>query len=131
VMNTAEVNVAQEIKRITDGFGADVAVEAVGLPETWEQAMALVSKGGRVLCYGGCAKGTKMSVDTYRLHYDEITLLGTFHYTPAVMDEAIELLRHDSVDTSLFTSEVRGLEDLQKIFMGKDLRPALKYLIKN
>ncbi|MFH1356836.1 MAG: alcohol dehydrogenase catalytic domain-containing protein [bacterium] len=130
VMNTAEVNVAQEINRITDGFGADVAIEAVGLPETWEQAMALVSKGGRVLCYGGCAKGTKMSVDTYRLHYDEITLLGTFHYTPQVMDEAIELLRHDSVDTSLFTSEVRGLEDLQKIFMGKDLKPALKYLIR-
>ena len=116
VMDTREQDVVNEIKRITDGYGADVAIEAVGLPETWEQALSLVSKGGRVLCYGGCAKGTEMKVDTYRLHYDEINLMGTFHYTPKVMDQAIDLLCQDEINTEHFTKEVRTLEDLPNIF---------------
>lgn len=64
------------------GRGADVVMEAVGLPETWEMATQLARPGGRVCFYGGCAKGTEVTLDTYRVHYEELHLYGIFHHTP-------------------------------------------------
>lgn len=119
-----------EIKKLTQGQGADVAIEAVGKPETWEQAVSLVCKGGRVCFYGGSAQGTKISLDTYRLHYEEITVLGVFHYTPQIMQQAIQLLADSKINTDLFITEKRQLEDLSNIYLGKEKAKALKFLIK-
>jgi len=35
--------------------GVDIAIEAVGLPDAWEEALELVRKGGTVNFFGGCA----------------------------------------------------------------------------
>ena len=51
--------------------GLDVVIEAVGLPEIWENALSLTRKGGTINLFGGCESGTKIQVDTRRLHYDE------------------------------------------------------------
>jgi L-iditol 2-dehydrogenase len=42
--------------------------------------------------FGGCAAGTKVELDTNRLHYNDITLKASFHHTPAVCRKALELL---------------------------------------
>lgn len=119
------------IQKLTAGYGADVVIEAVGKPETWQQAVDLVCRGGRVCFYGGCAKGTDVRFDTYRLHYDEITFMGVFHYTPAIMAKAVAILANGHIQTELFISEKRRLEDLSDIYSGKDKSPkALKFLIQ-
>ena len=51
-------------------------------PEIWEQAMAVVGRGGTVVFFGGCAPGTTVSIDTRRAHYEELSLVGAFHHTP-------------------------------------------------
>ena len=51
--------------------GGDVVIEAVGKPEAWEWAIDMVRKGGTVNFFGGCAKGTKVELETNRLHYSE------------------------------------------------------------
>ncbi len=48
--------------------GADVVVEAVGRPEAWAWATEMVRKGGTVNFFGGCAKGSKVELDTNRPH---------------------------------------------------------------
>ena len=63
---------------MTEGRGADVVIEAVGLPELWQLAMHLLRRGGVVNFFGGCATGTEVSLDTNLLHYSEITLQGQF-----------------------------------------------------
>jgi L-iditol 2-dehydrogenase len=118
------------VKRLTEGHGTDVVIEAVGLPETWRQAVDLARKGGRVCLYGGCERGTKMELDTYRVHYEEITVSGIFHYTPAIFKRAVELLAEGRIDTALFLTERRGLMDLPRILAGKDPAKPLKFLIE-
>ena len=56
--------------------GSDVVIEAVGRPEAWEWAIDMVRKGGTVNLFGGCAKGTRVALNTERLHYSEITSEG-------------------------------------------------------
>jgi alcohol dehydrogenase len=51
VNNTSEDPVAA-VRSVTDGLGADVAIEAVGVPATFELATALIRPGGRVANIG-------------------------------------------------------------------------------
>jgi alcohol dehydrogenase len=52
VVNTAEADAVKRVQEETDGLGADVVVEAVGLTETWELSQRLVRKGGTILLFG-------------------------------------------------------------------------------
>ncbi len=75
-----------------DRRGSDVVIEAVGRPEAWEWAVEMVRKGGTVNFFGGCASGTKVALDTNRLHYSEVTLKATFHHTPESVRKAFALI---------------------------------------
>jgi L-iditol 2-dehydrogenase len=71
---------------------ADVVIEAAGTEEAWRDALGLVRPGGTVLFFGGLPRGTEVGVDTYRLHYEELTLRGAFHHTPATVRAALGFL---------------------------------------
>src|ERR1700722_9709779 len=74
------------------GRGADVVIEAVATPDTWEWAVDMVRKGGVVNFFGGPPSGTKVQLDTNRLHYGDITLKASFHHTPATCRTAFALV---------------------------------------
>ena len=72
--------------------GADIVVEAVATPATWEWAVEMVRKGGLVNFFGGPPSGTKVQFDTNHLHYGDITLKASFHHTPATCRTAFGLV---------------------------------------
>lgn len=74
------------------GRGADVVIEAVATPATWEWAVDMARKGGVVNFFGGPPSGTKVQLDTNRLHYSDITLKASFHHTPATCRTAFALI---------------------------------------
>jgi L-iditol 2-dehydrogenase len=71
---------------------ADVVIEAAGTEAAWRDALALVRPGGTVVFFGGLPQGTEVGIDTYRLHYEELTLRGAFHHTPATVRAALAFL---------------------------------------
>ena len=52
VVNSAQVNAADRIHELTNGRGADVAIEAVGLPETFALCQTVLAPGGRLANMG-------------------------------------------------------------------------------
>jgi alcohol dehydrogenase len=52
VVNNARENAVERVFELTNGLGADVAIEAVGVPETFELCADLVRPGGRVANVG-------------------------------------------------------------------------------
>ena len=113
----------------TDGMGADLVVEASGSKEMWEASPSLVRKGGTVLLFGGCPSGTKACFDAARVHYDEIALIGAFHFTPADVREAYELLASGQIDAKSLISGEYPLDDLQKAFDALIAGNGIKYAI--
>ncbi|MDR7303231.1 S-(hydroxymethyl)mycothiol dehydrogenase [Haloactinomyces albus] len=51
-INAAEADTVEAIREVTDGYGADVVVEAVGRPETYEQAFYARDLAGTVVLVG-------------------------------------------------------------------------------
>lgn len=96
----------------SDRRGADAVIEAVGLPQTWEEALRMVRKGGEVTLFGGAPSGTSISVDTLLLHYSQLTIRGVFHHTPDTVRIAYEMLTGGQFDARPFISDVRPLEDV-------------------
>ena len=108
-INIAKVqNPVEEVRKYTeDKRGVDVAIEAVGLPEVWEQTISMVRKGGTVNLFGGCKRGTKVSIDTSLIHYSQINIKGIFHHTPGHVKRALNLICNKAIDfDSLITDEL-------------------------
>jgi L-iditol 2-dehydrogenase len=98
-----------------DRRGSDVVVEAVGRPEAWEWAIDMVRKGGTVNFFGGCASGTKVNLDTQRLHYSEITLKATFHHTPETVRRAFALISERKIKATDYITGEAPLSRLQQV----------------
>jgi L-iditol 2-dehydrogenase len=100
-------DIVDEIRSKTpDHAGADIAIEAVGTPQTWELAFQTMRRGGTVNCFGGCPSGSSVRLDTSLLHYSEISLHATFHHTPLFIRKALETIARGDVRASdLITGE--------------------------
>jgi L-iditol 2-dehydrogenase len=95
--------------------GGDVVIEAVGRPEAWEWAIDMVRKGGTVNFFGGCASGTKVQLDTNRLHYSEVTLKATFHHTPETVRKAFALIAEKKIRSTDYITGEAPLSRLQQV----------------
>jgi L-iditol 2-dehydrogenase len=123
-------DVAAEVRRLTAGRGAEVAVDATGRPEVWEQAVAAVGRGGTVVLFGGCAPGTTIRVDTRRLHYEELRLVGAFHHTPELFRRAVQWLQSQVVVPDALLTHRRGLAEVREALELMARGEALKVLIE-
>lgn len=117
VVQITKVNDAVEaVRALTpDRRGSDVVIEAVGRPEAWEWAIDMVRKGGTVNFFGGCASGTKVNLDTQRLHYSEITLKATFHHTPETVRRAFALIAERKIRANDYITGEAPLSRLQQV----------------
>jgi L-iditol 2-dehydrogenase len=118
VVNTTSIAKAiEETRALTPkGRGVDIAIEAVGVPEAWQEAVELVRKGGTVNFFGGCATGTHVNLDTNRIHYNDITMRATFHHTPAVCRRALDLIASGRFQASAFITGRAHLYELNRVF---------------
>ncbi|HCU24995.1 MAG TPA: alcohol dehydrogenase [Deltaproteobacteria bacterium] len=127
---THDVNPVEQARALlNDGRGADFVIEAVGLPETWELAADLTRPGGRVCFYGGCARGTQVKLDTYRLHYEELQLFGVFHHTPRLFQKAVSYLSSGKIHPEGLIVGERRLADIHQVFQKGEKSNPLKLAI--
>ena len=96
--------------------GADVVIEAVASSATWEWAVDMVRKGGVVNFFGGPPSGTKVQLDTNRLHYGDITLKASFHHTPSACRAAFELVTSGRFKCSEYITGRAGLDEVPSLF---------------
>ncbi len=99
-----------------DPEGADVVIEAAGSVEAWERALALVRPGGTVLAFGGLPREARVSVDPYRIHYEEVRLVGSFHHTPRHFRAALAFLASGAYPFERLVTHEVGLEGVARLF---------------
>lgn len=99
-----------------DGRGVDVVFEAAGSDEAWQEAVSLVRSGGTVVMFGGLPPQARPAVDAYRLHYDELTIRGSFHHTPATVRAALGFLASGAYPWELLVTHRVLLADLPALF---------------
>jgi L-iditol 2-dehydrogenase len=116
VVNAGREDAVERVKELTSGYGADVVIEAIGTPNTWEQALKMAGKGGVVLEFGGCPPRTEIRVSTEMLHYGDLTVIGAFHTTPAHFKKALNLIASGTIDVKPLITRKMPLEKIKEAF---------------
>jgi len=101
---------------VGDGNGADVVFEAVGSEQAWADAVSLARPGGTVVLFGGLAGDARPPVDAYRLHYEELTVRGSFHHTPSTVRAALGFLASGAYPWEALVTHRVLLADLPALF---------------
>jgi L-iditol 2-dehydrogenase len=115
--------------KFTDFIGFDYVFECTGMPDVWESSITYVRRGGTVVLFGGCKSGTTVTYDTGRIHYDEITLKGVFHFTPSDVKKAYKLLFKGKLGVSRLISGSYPLAKTQRAFDKLTKGEGIKYAI--
>lgn len=107
-----------------------MAVDCTGDPDVWRRLSDLVAPGGRVLLFGGCAPGTEVAFRTERLHYSEISLVGSFHSTPADAQEALRILAAREIDPAPLLTERGALSDVPRFLAAQAAGAGIRYAVQ-
>ena len=99
-----------------DGRGADIVIEAAGTEQAWFDAEELVRPGGTVVLFGGLQRDARPPLDAYRIHYEELTLRGSFHHTPATVRAALGFLASGAYPWERLITHRVLLDDLPALF---------------
>ena len=108
------------VKDLTGGRGADYVVEAVGTPETYELAFAMVRPGGKLAAFGITAGDDVMRLRPFDLVLGERSMVGSCAGFGNDWTDAIALLQYDRIDPRPLFSIAVPLEELEAAL--KELR---------
>jgi threonine dehydrogenase-like Zn-dependent dehydrogenase len=115
-------DVAQSVRALTNGRGADGVVCAVGGKAVTEQGLAMLTKGGTLVLLASGPGGTKFEVDLNKMHYDQSVITGSVSYTGPGYRWSMELLSRGLLDVDTLITTVGPLEDTQRFLeMTRDL----------
>ena len=108
-----QTDLGEAVKRIGRDEGIDKIMVSVGSTEVAEQAFAFVRKGGSINLFAGLPGSARITIDPRRIHYDEVTLLGSFGFGPNHFRRAAEALAGGTLDVSGFFTGVVTLAGLE------------------
>ncbi len=93
LINASEVDLVQQVRRLTNDRGANVIITATPAPVAQVQAVEMARKNGRILLFGGLPKdNSKPGVDMNLVHYNALHLIGTTIFAPRHYRLALKLV---------------------------------------
>jgi alcohol dehydrogenase len=106
-------DVATAVRDLTDGLGADVTIEAVGVPATFDMAVALVRPGGHVANVGVHGKPTTLHLE--ELWIKDITIstgLVDTYSTPTLL----KMVRSGTLDAGRLVTHRFGFDQVPEAY---------------
>lgn len=129
VLTTDGESSRDAVLELTDGRGADLVIECTGQVPVWEAAPGLARRGGQVILFGGCAEGSLVRFDTGRLHYDQVSIVSPFHFTPRDVRASHELLSSGDFGGAALIAAEYPLEKLDEALARQRRGDGAKFAI--
>ena len=129
-INSGDGNALEAVMKMTGGRGVDTAIEAVGIPATFELCEQIVAPGGTIANVG--VHGTKVSLHLEQLWDRNITIttrLVDTGSTPMLLD----MLRSRKIDPKLLVThrfEVDRILDAYETFAHAAKTRSIKVIIE-
>jgi len=123
----------RRVRQLTDGLGVDVVVVATGGEAEAAcvmEAMRMVARGGVVNVFAGTWPPAQVTLNPNLIHYNEVSLIGSYLSTPEIFSEALRLITSGRVDPGRIVSDIYPLNEIEKAFQRAISREALKVEVK-
>lgn len=113
-INGKEKDAVEEIKKLTDGMGADITIEVTGVNLALGQAFDALRKGGKLLLVGTHSKNYDLW--SLAVMYREMTIIGTFAHVPTEAEQFVNLVESGRIKLEALISHEFSLDQVNKAF---------------
>jgi L-iditol 2-dehydrogenase len=120
-------DVAGFVDDLTDGLGADVAIETAGAAPSVAQCLRVLRRGGTFCQVGLFGVPITLDYDLIPLH--EIRLIGSFAQVPSSWTRALTLLAEGKVRAAPLVTSLRPITEWQEAFEAFSTRRECKMLL--
>jgi len=109
--------------------GASVAVVSTSNPAALEFAAKVVGKNSKINVFAGMPSGQLFPLDINWLHYNQVSVTGTFSSTPAMLEEAAGIAAEKTVDLSKIVTHQYSLAEIEKAMNATEKYYGLRAVI--
>lgn len=118
VIDPTKEDLAESIKSITNGYGADVVVNTIPTAGVWQSAIDTLAPFGRLIAYSSQDSKDKIGVDFGMIHSKEIQIIGTLNPNLHDNDTSIKMISYGLIDVKPVINAVypfeQGIEAFHK-----------------
>jgi NDMA-dependent alcohol dehydrogenase len=132
-LDPASEDVTALLRDLTDGRGADAAIDSAGVPGVLAQAYAAVRRGGTVVAVGLPPEGTVAQLPASDLARDEKVITGSFYgsCSPQVdMPVVLDLYMDGRLPLDRLISRAYPLEEINEAFAAMNAGEVARAVIK-
>lgn len=113
-INLAEINLSEYVNNITQGRGMDVVIEAVGLPESFLNAINTVSYSGQIVLIGN---GSRDVVFNHSIIVKkELNIFGSRNSLPHEFKHLINMVNDNYLDIKHIVTDVYSYRECDQAF---------------
>lgn len=118
----------RRVRRLTDGYGADIVAELVGNPTVIPEGIKMLSQGGRYLEIGNINLGKTCLVDPSRLVTANKSIVGVSLYEPDALGRALTFLEcaQERLPLDRLAPTTFPLDDINEAFRAADRREVVR-----
>jgi L-iditol 2-dehydrogenase len=115
-IDNGKKNAVEEVKRLTNGVGANVVITATSYPPVQIEAQEIAAKMARICLFGGLPGEGKGYVDSNMVHYKELQICGVHATTADYMREILKLIEEGKLDSEKYIEKIVSLDDIMNGF---------------
>lgn len=131
LINSADGKAAKQVMKLTEGAGVDVAIEAVGLPATFDICQDIVAAGGRIANVGVHGKPVELHLEKL---WDRNISLTTRLVDTAAIPMLLKVVLSGKLQPNKLVTHRFEMKDIMKAydkFGNAEKEGALKVILTN
>jgi len=130
VVNPRKLNLEKFIMKETDSEGADLVISTVLKESIIQESFSFTRKQGTIFIFGSATSNSKLELDSDKIHYDQIKVIGTSAYKPFHFNIALKLLKENRISVTPLITSIEPLDKIKKAFDNYTKPKNLKTIIR-
>ena len=124
---------SDNVLEFTEGIGADIVIIATSNPTALDMAIRVAAKNSKINIFSGMTKAnpslSSISLNPNWLHYNQISITGSFSATPIMLQQATRLAEDKVVDLSKIITHRYSLADIKEAILATEKYYGLRAVI--
>jgi L-iditol 2-dehydrogenase len=130
VVNPRETNLKKFVIKETYSEGVDVAITTVFKEDIIKECFLFTRKQGTVFIFGSAIKNPDLLINSNKIHYDQINIIGSSAYKPFHFSIALKLLKENRISVTPLITSVETLDKIKKALEEYSKPENLKIIIR-
>jgi L-iditol 2-dehydrogenase len=129
--NNSSKETSDDVLELTGGIGANVVIVATSNPAALDLAIKIAAKNSRINIFAGMPKDNNNTVpiDPNWLHYNQISITGSFSSTPSRLYEAARLASTKKIDLTKILTHRYSLSNIEEAILATEKYYGLRAVI--